>query len=374
MKFSFIFAFIFFGFTLAANANVSANDTWISVQTPDNSLATQKEAGYDNGCAITALFYALKLGPALWKTAYTALPGSNDVQKIQSLAKKFEMLPSKDSPGASAFSEAYGTDPNDLPWMIPILTGDTQPLKNESLIILSKTPDPDANKIQLLQGLAGTLKLNLSRGIPVIMNLLFATPGSEFAHAVLIVGVEEAPVKTQIAIQVIDPETGKRSFGLLGQSWVGIPGAPMAGLSFSDKAVIDQAGAVVSVILPTNSDLDLSKTLQNILISAGKIPDFTVQNADCIIQMPPEKGGAVYIASSEEMEIMNNQTSGIDKFLNTVIEAGETVVAKASNKLPACQIPGTTLLPTVTIVDGGQTIQSGPQRSMHFIISGTIAP
>lgn len=243
-----IFVMLSISFTLVVEAENGPMQTpmhWTRLPTPGVVQTSQIEAGYPMGCEITALVYALKIGPQLWRSAYDAIPGTDDIQKIRSLATKFKGLKSRDSESEPAFSEEYGTSPNDMPWMFQALVPTEKSMRSLELVRLPKLRSMPQSLLQLFQSKITT---RLETGKPIIAQLYYSNP--DFSHAVVITGVGNSLTRDgEIQISIIDPMTGKESIGNLKSEQLMLAGNKVLGLSFQNFEIVSRKGILMSVLL-----------------------------------------------------------------------------------------------------------------------------
>lgn len=220
--------------------------SWTQIKTPGVQLTSQIDAGYPMGCQITALFYALKIGPHDWRNAYEGIAGAGDLQKIQTLAAKFGSSASRSSKGQSAFDPQYGTNPNDLPWMIRSLVPSLGEMK---LVDYFQLPNAEIDsKNQVLERFHNDLLSRLRAEQPVLAQLLFSNP--DFGHAVLITGVQNSVMADgTLQISIIDPMSGRESHAIIAFDQVQVAGLSLYGLSFLDTDVISKKGVLLSIML-----------------------------------------------------------------------------------------------------------------------------
>lgn len=216
---------------------------WVNIKTPKTAVATQLEAGYPNGCGITAMLYTLKLGPAEYRNSYEKIPGNTDIEKIRSLVSKFSAMGSKDNPKQPAFSEQYGTNPNDVPWMFQSLVADSNPLKETTFL------NPISNRkidSKMLQDFQKKSTLSLIEGKPIIVQLQYTNPSA--AHAVIITGIErQASSNGKIKIQILDPLTGKESVATIAPGIGKFGDTDFSMLTFSNPAIASRSGFLFSI-------------------------------------------------------------------------------------------------------------------------------
>lgn len=239
----YIFLFAFAVFTQFAVAFEQAESEWTRISMPSTQQMSQMDAGYPMGCMITTMLYALKFGPSDWKTAYHAIPGTNDVAKIREIARIFGLLKSHDVPSSPAFSEIYGTNPNDLSWMFRTLMPDSSPLKD---LTLAKPHSPSlAMDNDLIRQLRANVKESLVQGRPILTQLFYKQP--DRTHAVLITGIEETEADLNLSITVLDPMTGEESVALLSPGIIILGGREFAGLTFLNEKVASRNGFLFAI-------------------------------------------------------------------------------------------------------------------------------
>ena len=221
----------------------NASDGWVHVQTPKTVMATQLEAGYPNGCGITAMLYALKLGPTEYKNSYEKIPGNTDVEKIHFLVSKFKGMSSKDNPKERAFSEQYGANPNDVPWMLQSLVAGSDPLKETTFLKPVANQQIDKKMLDDFQKIS---TLSLLEGKTLIAQLQYANPSA--AHAVVIIGIENRTSSSgSLRVQILDPLSGKKSFATISAGVGSFGGTYFSMLTFSSSKISSRSGFILSI-------------------------------------------------------------------------------------------------------------------------------
>jgi hypothetical protein len=222
---------------------VNALGAWVNVETPKKSMATQLEAGYPNGCGITSMLYALKLGPINYRQSYEKIPGKTDVEKIRFLVAKFKAMRSKDKPEEAAFSDQYGTNPNDLPWMFQSLVAGSNPLKE--MTFLKPTANGQTDK-KMLEDFQQKGAASLSEGKPLIVQLQYTNPNK--AHAILITGMElQSSQHGSIKVQILDPLSGRTSIATVAAGAGKLADSDFSMLTFSGPAISSRNGFLLSI-------------------------------------------------------------------------------------------------------------------------------
>jgi len=216
----------------------------IHLAIPSDGQTTQIEAGYPMGCQITSLVYALKFGPSSWQKAYQSISGVTDIQKIKSLALKLGGLQSRDVKGQPAFSEKYGVDPNDLPWMFESLVSTENKM---SLLTIGWPPGIEIQKPDFLSQILELTMTSLNSGKPILAGLYYSNP--DFSHAVLITGIlATADENRTLKISVLDPMTGLESEATLTSGIVSLVGHQIEGISFDAPFVVNRAGVLLNLL------------------------------------------------------------------------------------------------------------------------------
>ena len=216
---------------------------WVNIETPKTALATQLESGYPNGCGITAMLYVLKLGPIEYRKSYEKIPGNSDVEKIRSLVSKFRAMSSKDNPKQAAFSEQYGTNPNDLPWMFQSLVVDSIPLRETTFLKPATNRQIDK---KMLEDLQQKSMGSLTEGKPIIVQLQYTNPSA--AHAIVITGIErQASFDGNLRVQIIDPMSGKKSIATIAPGTGKLGDTDFSMLTFSNPEISSRSGFLLSI-------------------------------------------------------------------------------------------------------------------------------
>lgn len=224
-------------------ANPSSS-SWIQITSPRERQTSQVEAGYPMGCEITSIFYALKFGPTEWQAAYKNIPGTTDLQKIKSLGAKFNSMPSKFSNGQPAFSEKYGMNPNDVAWMISMLSPNSASLKMANYFAHSQAVLSEKN--QLLKNFQSDIVQSLEKGKPIIMDLYFSNP--KYSHAVLVTGIRNSiATNSTTAVKILDPMTGEFSEAAISVELVNFGDSVLIGIVFYGSQVVDSKGTILSI-------------------------------------------------------------------------------------------------------------------------------
>lgn len=220
-----------------------ALNSWVKIKTPKTAMTTQLEAGYLNGCVITAMLYTLKLGPTGYRNSYEKIPGNTDVEKIRSLASKFKEMKSKDNTNQPAFSDQYGVNPNDIPWMFQSLVAGSDPLTEKTFLAPIKKAQVG---IKMFVDFKEKSTLSLIEGKPVIVQLQFINPSA--AHAVVITGIElQASPSGGLKIQILDPLTGKESIATIAPGIGKFGDTDFFMLTFSNSAISSRSGFLFSI-------------------------------------------------------------------------------------------------------------------------------
>lgn len=216
---------------------------WTTVNVPYSVQTSQMDAGLPKGCVLTSMLYTLKFGSKSYQNAYASIHGTSDTEKLRSLVDRFSKLKSKDKPDDAAFSEQYGTNPNDLAWMFQSLVPESEPLKLETF--LAELQKPQSSGKKLLRGLHEAVRESLSSGRPVIANLLYENPS--FGHAVVITGIENViSEKDNFLIRVLDPATGIQSLASVTVSTLKFGEHDLQSLSYT-SLVNSRTGTLLSV-------------------------------------------------------------------------------------------------------------------------------
>ncbi len=218
---------------------------WVKIKIPNSVQISQIDAGFPKGCLITSMLYTLKFGTQEYKKSYEKIPGTNDIEKIRSLASQFEAQKSRDKVNENAFSESYGTNPNDLQWMFQSLVPGSVPLKTTTYLVPEAYRQKTGNMPDDLQKKVAS---SLSSGRPVIIQLLYINPS--FSHSVVITGIERksSPSKS-LNIRILDPITGKESFASVASGRGKLGDADFKILKFSAPDVTYQDGFLLSISL-----------------------------------------------------------------------------------------------------------------------------
>ena len=166
-----VFALFCASFSVIASAQIRPDGVlsgWLELDIPSARQTSQIDAGYPMGCQMTAIVYALKFGPSEWRSAYSAIQGSADALKIRSLAEKFSAMKSRADSAQPAFSEKFGMNPNDLPWMFESLVPGESQSKLEYFIDVPEPQKPAVNELEKFRTLARE-RLGLKK--PVLLGL-----------------------------------------------------------------------------------------------------------------------------------------------------------------------------------------------------------
>lgn len=214
------------------------NSGWLKVNKQITQQVSQLDAGYPSGCTITALVYALKLGPPAWEQAYENIPGNDDIEKIRSLAQKFSTENSSLT-GLPYFSEEFGTDPHGLPAMVNQLLPAEPPLTLEYFFNLPGEGQSES----LFLAFSKLVKKELSRGEPVIALLTFSDP--DLSHAVLITGLKMN--SASIELSILDPWSGRESISVMTHGRTEVVGNAVNGLIFENRSVLDRLGVLYGI-------------------------------------------------------------------------------------------------------------------------------
>lgn len=217
---------------------------WTNLEVPVVLQTSQIDAGYPMGCEITAILYTLKFGPYKYKKSYEEIPGSSDLEKIHYLVSKFSAMQSKDNPNQPAFSEKYGTNPNDVPWMFQSLVTGSEPLESTTYLAPKTNQTSESNK--MLEDLYQKGLKNISVGKPILVQLLYLNPS--FSHAVVITGIEQKIYSdSNLNLRILDPMTGNESVANVTVGPVKFGDNDLVGLEFSDLDVTSQSGTLLSI-------------------------------------------------------------------------------------------------------------------------------
>jgi len=230
----------------AGELDEAVNDSgdWVKIKIPGSTQITQIEAGYPMGCELTSILYALKFGPQEYQQAYEKIPGSSDLEKLRSLVYKFSAQKSKDNLNQPAFSEKYGINPNDLPWMFQSLIPNSEILKTTTYLMPAGYNQPN----NMIDDFHKKAISSLSSGKPMIIQLLYTNPS--FSHAVVVIGIEgQSSSKKRLNVQILDPMTGKKSFASIEPSTGKLGDTNHSMLKFSDPDMTSQDGFLLSISL-----------------------------------------------------------------------------------------------------------------------------
>lgn len=232
-------------FAIALNEATKDSTDWVKIDTPNSIQTSQIVAGYPMGCQITSMLYTLKLGNPEYRNSYEKIPGSSDIEKIQSLVSQFGAQKSRDKVNEPAFSEKYGTNPNDLPWMFQSLVSGSAPLKTITYLIPKAYSQKTSN---MIDDFHQQVVSSLSLGKPIMIQLLYTNPS--FSHAVVITGIErQASSSKKLNIRILDPMTGKGSFASVASGTGKLGDTDFKMLKFSDPDVTSQDGFLLSISL-----------------------------------------------------------------------------------------------------------------------------
>lgn len=217
---------------------------WVQVDIAQAVQTNQMDAGYPMGCVITSMLYTLKYGPHEYRKAYENIPGATDVAKLRSLAAKFSTKKSQADAKSPAFSEQYGVNPNDIPWMIQSLVPSSELSKNDTYLI----PMAYSKSNNMVSDLRNKALSSLSAGKPIIAQLLFTNP--DFSHSIVITGVEkDTASNNKLRVKILDPMTGKKSVATIAAGTGKLGDTEFQMLRFSDSEVISRDGFLLSTSL-----------------------------------------------------------------------------------------------------------------------------
>lgn len=228
----------------AANDLINVSNSvsgWSQIETAIPAQTSQMDAGYPKGCVITAMLYTLKFGPQEYRRAYEKIAGNTDKDKIDSLMLKFSWLKSRANPDEQVISAMRGTNPNDLPWMLQSLVGDSKPID----LSVHLKPLNNSSATEMLTSFRNKGIQSLTEGKPIIANLMFTNSG--FGHAVVIIGIERRNLATgELKVRILDPATGEKSIASIFSGTVKLGDIELATLKFTSSNYSGGDGVIVS--------------------------------------------------------------------------------------------------------------------------------
>ena len=152
-------------------------------------------------------------------------------------------MSSKDNPKNRAFSELYGTNPNDVPWMFQSLVAGSDPLKETTFLKPVANQQIDKKMLDDFQKISTP---SLLEGKTLIAQLQYTNPSA--AHAVVIIGIENKTSSSgSLRVQILDPLSGKKSLATISAGAGTFGDTHFSMLIFSSSKISSRSGFILSI-------------------------------------------------------------------------------------------------------------------------------
>lgn len=199
--------------------------TWIGIHVDPARIVDQHLHPSDSACVPATLLNALRFGPENFQHQASALPGTTDRERLESIVTVASAMPSHIEPGQPTFSENNGVRADDIPLVLAqLLTGGTGDAPRGTYLDRHTNESGHGHLTRIHSMPLGLL----AAGVPVVLSMgafgaTSANDQKDFtwnglgAHAVLIIALPKALSHDALGcpMRYVDPWTASIQEGYI---------------------------------------------------------------------------------------------------------------------------------------------------------------